>query len=352
MALIDYYPTGGGHAPPELSGTAFSVVADGDFGGGYAIEPTGAITNNTMAIGTTASPTTPMIFGFRYGQGAVGASNDADQFAFTEIGSNATLRFRFQSDGTIDVYLDNSGDIAGFPAVFVATITGVDMTAVNYYAVEWYPHNSTGVLRIRVNGAIPAGWTDFPSGDTHGGSGTSTGVYTFHMGDEAGGLSVPRFGDFVAWDSSGAGLTDVARGPFTIPFFPINSSGESGWTGDDADQVDNHLRVNAVPLGGPGHIESGTATDRQVFGTDDSSLPATGSIIAVKTRITGLEPAAGSQDVGLGVRENSTDSALTTVTLGAVESVFDEDPVLTQPDGGGDWDAAALAGIETLLVVQ
>lgn len=342
MVFRSMLHAGGGQLPPGSAGD-ISVVADTDFACGYGIE--GGNSGGTIALGSVAAIGDNAFIGFRYKDSGENGGSTGENRLSIQVGSTNCLNLLFKDSGMVSVQRRNA---LGPFGTEIGSFT-IDGTTAPYIEIEWLPHVSAGTLRFRVDGAIAASWTDIVGARSAEATATVT-AYTLYIDDTSSGQRSPRVGDIVFYDDTGADWNAFV-GPVTIPFLPFDSSGTSDFVGDDADSVDNHLRVDAVPMGTDGYIESNTSAERQELGIDSTSLPPTGSILALQPVLYGLEPSSGSAPLDVGIAEGGTDSALSTVTLAGTEQTHYGDPVFTQPDGGGDWTATPVGNAELVMVV-
>lgn len=291
-----------GVIPPDFGGTDPEVLADAASPSGYAAGP--LVGNlNTMTIDLGSPPDESESFFCSWWM-LIPTGLNLDGFCyFKPPGVADYLRIDADPGGSLTFGQDtnSSGNLT-----LTYGSAGVDPDVFNHYQIEWVRSDSTGILRVRINGNTMPGVPDRTTGDTKAEIGLTPDAAR-QMTLRASGSDRPLIHSIVAWDSvAGDAFNALWPQPIIIEGGAPDGAGTSDWTGSDADSVDNHLLVDERPADSVDYIESNTATDLQVLTLPDQVNA--GTPLAVTAVAYGRDTTAGGQQVKLGVRSSGSDS--------------------------------------------
>ena len=329
MALLDFEGFDhGGFGIAGSTGTC-SVAAQGR-NSGYCAKATGAYAGITFAA-TTAAVTDSFIVGFAWKCDAT--SSIAGMWHLSQDGGSNVVVFDLDSGGGI-TYEVGTTDQQSLP--------GGTLVAGQWYyiEIEWLSHATTGVMKLRIDGAIPTGWTDVTSGDTYS-SGTIETTHSLKMYTNIGGSDV-YVDDVYMLDSSGAS-NNAFLGSARVPYSPVASQTSALFTGSDANSVDNHLLLDEVPVSMTDYAQSGTVTDRDVFGL--TALGLTGTPLGVKPQLYAVDADGGSQAIDLDLVSGVV-AATSSLVCPAADGFLFGTISDTNPDGGGALTTSIVDALE------
>ena len=350
MALLGFWGMGNGRVPEVCVVSDTPITYDDQANGLPAYAPWGMYppTNDTIYfdLPDKANATDSIFVGWwgRYSQ----SITTATPWYVQQSGVSEYLRF--QCNGTTDTISVRIGTSYSGTTLTFDTITGLVLDDWNFYEVEWYPHSTSGVLRVRVNGATPTGWTDVDGGDTSVQDSSNLG---FNLWQRNAAVWYGRTAGVYALDSSGASNNDFL-GVCRFPYLEVDGSSESDWTGSDGNQVDNHLLIDGPPAARASitdYVESSTTTDRQVCTVESFTALGLsgGTIIAAQSTAYAQDSGAGGQLCDVGLRSNAIDQ-VTEKTL-ATTTENHSHLSLVDPNTGSAWTTAGLDAAETLVEV-
>jgi len=252
-------------------------------------------------------------------------------FHISRVGADDYLRATINSTGVVSMGSDTN--LGGAFYISYGTFM-LPQDEWSYVEIEWLSDNTTGVVRVRVNGAIPAGWSDTTSGDTQVNS-TAASIAEVGWSKDSSQGSPVRVDDVYIGDStSGFGFL----GPVEVHGLGPDGSGTSDFLGSDANSVDNHLLLDELPVDVTDYVESSTVADRQLVTLEN--MPSVGSVIAVKVEAYGLDTEGGGQAVDVIARSVATESS-TTKVLGSGADI-ESHIALLDPNGDIAWTEGAV----------
>lgn len=333
MAVLDF--EGFDHGGTGIaSGVDITVVAEGR-NSGYCAKITGFA--DTIVFGATAAAATDsFIVGYAVQVALVGVV--ADFLQVQRGGTTDDIHLDLAADGSITVEVGTT-DVGSTAAGAIVAATW------HYIEVEWLSHASTGVLKLRIDGNTPSGWTDITSADTQDATGTSL-IYNCTVGI-GGNAYNTLVDDIYMLDSSGAS-SNAFLGDVRVPYLPVTSQTSANFVGSDADSINNHLLLDEVPQNVTDYVESSTVTDRDVYGL--TALGLTGTPYGVKASLFGLDTASASQSLEIDLVSGVV-ADTTTLALPGSASFISGDITTVDPDGGGALTTAIVDALELAIEV-
>lgn len=250
--------------------------------------------------------------------------------------SNVTqhITVLYTSGGTIEVRRGNSGG-----TLLASASTGlVHLTTWNYLEVKVTIHDSTGTVKVRMNGAT----SDLISftGDTKNG-GTNTTIDAVRVG----GSSQARMCDWYICDTSGSVNNDWLGDVRVYPLAPSGNGNYSQFVGSDGNSTDNYLLVDEQPYSAADYVGSPTSGNRDTYAMTD--LPAgVATVFGTQECSIALKSDAGASTLKQALRISGTDYETTAVALStSAAGIYNLRE--TNPNTAAAWTASGVNGTES-----
>lgn len=250
--------------------------------------------------------------------------------------TNATqhITVMYTSAGNIEVRRGNTGG-----TLLATASTGlVHLTTWNYLEARVTINDSTGTVKIRMNGAT----TDLISftGDTKNG-GTNTTIDAVRVG----GASQARFCDWYILNTSGS-LNNSWLGDVRIyPLAPTGNGNYSQFVGSDGNSTDNYLLVDEQPYSASDYVGAATSGDRDTYAMTDLPSGVT-AVYATQECSLALKSDAGAKTLKQSLRISGTDFETSATALGtSVGALYSLRE--TNPNTTAAWTASEVNGTES-----
>ncbi len=234
---------------------------------------------------------------------------------------------------TVSVKPTGKIEILRFPSTLLGdTDTGViNVDKWHYIEVFVTLHDTTGVVKLRVDGKTPPGWSDLTSQDTKNG-GTAAVFDTVHLG----GSDLPFVDDVYINNGAGSENNDL-MGDTRVWTLLANANGNySQLNGSDGNQVDNYQQVDENPPVTSDYNGHATNANKDTYGMEDLT-PTAGAVHAVQASIQALKSDSGAKSMRNIHRRNAVDSVGADHTLQLTADVYDEIWDL-DPSDSAAWD--------------
>lgn len=356
MALLGFWGIGNGQLPEVCTASDTPIIFDDQDDGLPVYAPWGMYppTNDTIFhdIPAQASIDETVTVGW-WGRYPGTPSTRANTYGFHQPGTTNWI--------LVDMY----GDVNRITISSATNRTGVQVTTFgdltapdglvlddwNFYELEIKFHETQGVVKLRINGISPSGWTDQINVDTIAGADSSTLGVEFWQSNGATWFGITS--GVYAIDSSGSENNEFL-GVCRFPYLTVDGDVESDWDGSDGNSTDNYLLIDESPAAKADmvtYVESSTLADRQVCTVDSFTAVGLtgGGIVAARAVAWTVDPLAGSQAMEIGVRSGASE-AVAAVTLDAGDAVRSHLAV-NDPATGTTWTDAGVDGVEALLEV-
>jgi len=254
------------------------------------------------------------------------AANDDALFAFLD-GTNVQIQVITRSDG--EIRLTRGG-------TELETTSGLGLVngIWHYCELQMLIHQSAGDYILKIDGQEVMSDTGIDTQDS------ATNDYVDRLELIGNGTQDTQYDDIYFLDTVGSDNTDFLGEIRIETVFPDALGNENDFTASPA--VDQHLNVDdgATADDDTTYNHSATATDRELYGF--AALQGSiNTVFAVQAMMLVRKEAAGFREVRVIARSNVTEvegSSEALATSYTYKSVIYEN----DPDGGGDWDEAAV----------
>lgn len=361
MALLGFWGMGMGRIPDICipSDRATVVTFDDQDDGLPSYAPYGIYpgTNDTIRwdAGDRSADTDSIIMGW-WGR-ATGGTTTAYPFSIQHAGENSFLMLR-ANQSTEEIRVIYTTSLFGSSQVTLGAITpaGFDWNAWNFFELEWIPSTTSGLVRLRINGETPDGWTDVSGVQTAVLDSTNLGM---NFWQRNGATWIGITSGLYSCDDSGGDLNELL-GICRFPLLTVTSDVVSDFVGSDGNSVNNFALIDDAPgviatMGD--YVESSTAGDQQSCGVESLTALQTANVeLQGPTRAVNLvayatDPLAGTQDVVAGVisgvaQTTGTNTIQDDPDVGSVYQLVENDPATGLP-----WDDLALETMTALVEV-
>lgn len=243
-----------------------------------------------------------------------------------DAGATTHLRLHRTAVGALQVW-------RGATAVLLG---GTDPGAVPFGVathVELYMtiSDTVGVLKLRVNGKTPAGWSDLTGIDTRNG-GTVVGIDQIAFWSQSSSTAVWYVDDIAIADGAGAINNDLLGQIWVETRLPNGNGNYSQLLGSDGNSVDNYLLVDEANADTADY--NGLATDGQKDTYTFQDLVSTaGAVVGVLVACYAIKSDAGAKSGRVVVRRAAVDAtgADFALAVGAdgYDTIFELDPTST-----------------------
>lgn len=362
MALLGFWGLGLGRLPDNCwtNAPGFSIVDESSNGlpayAPWALYHSGVSDYFRFEIPPRATATDSIIIGAWV---KVASAADYPYVSIQQSGVSEFVQLRLDSpNGEIQVTSSTSteGSVSINHGTATVGVDGVDLSGWNFIEVEWYPHSSNGILRLRVNGATPTGWADVDTGDTSvADSATNLG---FRLWQVKSFTNYVMTSGFYALDTSGPAPANALLGVCRFPFIPAAGDATSDFAGSDGNSVDNYALLDESPAAVAStsdNVVSSTPGDRQqcTVGPLSSTGLSGGTIVGVNSAVYATDSGEGRRVVHVGVDSNgsevSSERTLKAVASSQFRTYVHTAPV--DPDTDTTWTEAGFDAAEVFVEV-
>jgi hypothetical protein len=211
-----------------------------------------------------------------------------------------------------------------------------------YFEISATIHNSAGAYDVHIDGSQVFSDTGV---DTQNGGVTQVDNFEF-VGDAT---LDPEIDDIYFLDDAGSDNTGLLGDCRVETVFPDSDGNETDFTplsSTNNSNVDDGL----VPDDESSYNSSATVTDRDLYGFAALS-GGVGTVFGVDVKLLVRKEDAGFREIRTIARSNVTEVESGNLTLG-VEYVYKNFIYENDPDGGGDWDEAAVNAAEFGIDLQ
>lgn len=268
-------------------------------------------------------------------------------FKVNAVTAGQLIGFRYNLVDHLTIFLTNAGEIQLVRGIS----TQIDITSgLGLQSAQWYYlevnaniHDSTGDYDVHLDGLQLFSDTGV---DTQNGS--SALVNNIELMGTSGWLTT--WDDIYVLDDSGSDNVGILGDCRVETVFPDALGNENDFTASPA--VDQHLNVDdgINPDDDTSYNHSATATDRELYGF--AALAGNvGTVFGVDAKMLVRKEEAGFREVRVIGRSNVTEVESASFTLG-VSWVYKNHIFENDPDGGGNWDEAAVNAAQFGLDLQ
>lgn len=260
---------------------------------------------------------------------------------FTSASGDELVRI-LQADGTtqhVAVGLTSGGLFTGKRNTTTLGTSSAGITAGTFYYVEvkWVIHDSTGSIRVKVNGTEVLALTGV---DTRNGGDGTWAIVVLQNGSSNASITVD-LDDLVIWDTTGSDNNDFL-GPIRLKaIFPDGAGNSTDFTPSTGS---NYQNVDDTSQDGDSTYNSETTAgdhDTYTFG----AVGVTGTVRFVQTNLMVRSNGAGAETIRPKIRISSTDYNGTTV--GITTDYRDSREVFeTSPATAAQWTVSEIDGAE------
>lgn len=262
------------------------------------------------------------------------ALNRADGAAKTSV-------LRLQGDGGATTHLAVGCTATGLVTVSSGAVVlgGTDdfvLTPDVWHYLEVFAtlSDTTGAVKLRLDGVAPPGWTDLVNVDTrNGGTGL---VFDIVRQDGTGDTADLLIDDVYILNGAGTKNNDLLGDTAVYTLLPDGNGTYSGMVGSDGNSVDNYQLVDE-----PDEPNSADWVGSDVDGTKDTYTfgnlpPTTGTVVGVTASLYAAKSDAGTKSVRAVVRRGGVDATGADKTL-AMDYAPHDEVMESDPTDGTDW---------------
>ncbi len=263
------------------------------------------------------------VTGFAYYKGLSGGIN----FLFFRGDNNATTHVSLSTDSNNNLRVTrgtSGGTLLGQTDSNVLTLN-------TWHYIEMYVtlSDTVGEVKLRVDGVIPAGWSDLTSQDTKNG-GTAVVFDSIHFDDSR---TQDRFDDLYIFNGTASSgdnpNNDLIGDSAVLTIYPDGNGNTSGLDGSDGNQVDNYQMVDEV-VASSGDYTGSTSTGNLDTYTYGDISTAVDTVFGLVVSSWAAKSSAGNRGFATVVRTSgdqstSTGYALTT-TFVAHDIIYETNP--------------------------
>lgn len=254
---------------------------------------------------------------------------------YGDDGSTEHVQVRITTTKKLAVYRGNGSILLGE--------TDADVLKANvWHYVELFVtlSDTVGVVKLRVDGKVPPGWTDLANVDTkNGGTAAVLNYVKLHGSGSPGGGIID---DVYIANGAGTHSNGLMGDTRVVTLFPNGNGDTSDFTGSDADSTDNYLLVNETGDPGADYIEAEPDGSIDLFTFEDLPV-ATGTILGVQLGMMGLKSDSGTKSIRGKVKRSGVVSSGDDKTLQTVEALHDNVFTL-DPTASAEWTITNVNG--------
>ena len=248
------------------------------------------------------------VVGFAYFKGSSGARN----FLFFRGDTNATTHVSLHTaaDNSLEVYRGTSG------GTLLGSTDANVLTLSSFHYIELYVtlSDTVGVVKLRVDGSTPAGWSDLTSQDTKNG-GTAIVFDSIHFDDNA---TADRFDDLYIFNGTASAgdnpNNDVIGDSAVLTIYPDGNGATSALDGSDGNQTDNYQLVDEV-VASSGDYTGSTSTGNLDTYTYGDISTAVATVFGLVVSSWAAKSSAGNRGFATIVRTSGSQSTSTGYAL-------------------------------------
>ena len=236
------------------------------------------------------------------------------------------LHFKADDGATTHITLHrlNTGRLQVWRGTSTALLGETDTGIISqdkWYHIEMFVtlHDTTGAVKLRVNGQTPAGWSDLTSQDTKNG-GTAAVLDTIRINPQ----NADLYGDdVVIMNGAGSKNNDLIGDTRVWMLLPDGNGNYSQLNGSDGNQVNNYQQVDENPPVTSDYNGHATNANKDTY-TFEDLIPTTGTVHALQASIQALKSDSGTKSMRIVHRRASTDSVGADHALNVAADTFDE----------------------------
>ncbi len=245
-------------------------------------------------------------------------------------GADDICRFYGDDFGTLHITLTvtNTGRIQvqrGGSTLLGETDPGVITEDVWHY-IEWYVtlSDTVGVVKLRVDGKTPAGWSDLTNQDTKNGGTAAVFDTVYFIGSND-----YYSDDLYILNGAGSLNNDLLGDSKVETLYPDGNGNYSQLTGSDSNSTDNYLLVDENPADSADYAGLVTDGQKDTYTFDDLATTV-GTVFGVMVSMWAAKSDSGAKSCRAVARRASTDATGADKTLQTTyaphDQIWDDDP--------------------------
>jgi len=181
--------------------------------------------------------------------------------------------------------------------------------------------DTVGVVKLRLDGLVPAGWSDLSGVDTKSG-GTATVFDTVWFTASTNG-NKPVYDDVYICNGAGSIHNDFLGDCRVETLFPNGNGNYSQLLGSDGNSVDNYLLVDEAAVNTTDYVGSPTNGQKDTYSFDDLAL-GSGTVFGVMPSIYAAKSDSGVKQSRIIARRAGVDAAGADKTLITSYAMYDQ----------------------------